>query len=304
MAGCGLGVALERRPSPRSRCRRAPGSTAGTSTRPPSAPGSANQRGISRAPPRCRTRVVRRAAGGTPRAVVDGERVLELHVPDAVARAAGRRPRGRAPRRSARRCRRRGRRRRDRSGRAGRRGPPARRSADRKSTCRAVGRRARAVARPTAVPAGGEPVERVVVQRVDVPGGRRGPDGEHGAAELGEAPRRTTRAFCTISGTSSGDERGQRRGQVLHRPLLRVARPAGDGVDRALVEEVPEAGERAEVGGQLLRVAQRLPPAGSRRELHALEPGDRDRLERPLVLLAADEVVELGLPLVDRVAPI
>ena len=299
--GAGSGRS-RRRPSRRTRFDERPRRPRRTSTRPPSAPGSANQRGTSRAPPRTRTGPVR-VRLEVLLADVDRERVLELDVPDPVgvpaddADRVDARPTVSSPVSTASPT----------SVRVGAVEQPfeasPRRSADRKSTCSAVRTPCSSGRAADRVPAGGQPVDarRRPARRRRPAAGRRGRRGRSRPAR--RARRRTSAARSDDGGDVVADQRRQRPGEVLHRPLLRIPEPAGHGRDRALVEERSEPGDGAEVGGELLGVAQRLPSAGARGQLDALEAGDRHGLERALVLLAADEVVELGLPLVDRVAP-
>ena len=49
--------------------------------------------------------------------------------------------------------------------------------------------------------------------------------------------------------------------------------------------------------------SQRLPAAGAGRQFDAFEAGDGHRLQGALVVFPADEIVELGLVLIDRIRP-
>ncbi len=176
------------------------------------------------------------------------------------------------------------------------------RSGDRKSTCRAVRTPSSRVARPTAVQQSASRRQCRVVDLAAVPGGRGRAGDQDRATQFGQCrcvpggPRRDAVSIRR-------DQRREGRRQVLHHPLMRVEEPTGDGTDPAVVQEGAESAERPEVGDQLDRVSQRFPATAAGRQLDAFEAGDRHRLQCALVVFPADEVVELGLVLIDRVRP-
>ncbi len=154
-------------------------------------------------------------------------------------------------------------------------------------------------------PAVRQPLQRAVVCSVavlDVAGGWCGPYDEHRTTEPRQGVSEPLRFLHDRRNVCLGQRR-QRTGEVLHGALLRVVEVARDRCDATTGEEVAKAVDRPEVRFDLLRVAQRLPPTRPCGQLDSLEAGDRDRLQRALVVFSPDEVVELRFPLVECVGP-
>ena len=153
-------------------------------------------------------------------------------------------------------------------------------------------------------PAGGEPADGGVVDRADVAGIGRRPDDEHRATELGQRRRRTSRPARRSparprrpAGTAAGSGAPSTRscGSQNQLETASIAQ---------LVEERAESGELS----RSWRPAAGGLPSGSQRPVPVVsstpsKPAIDIVLSARSCCFAADEVVELGLPLVDRVGP-
>ena len=91
-------------------------------------------------------------------------------------------------------------------------------------------------------PAIGQPAQRRVVDLAAVPGGRGRAGDEDRATQFGQR-RCVPGGPLDDAGLIRGNQRGQRRRQILHHPLVRVEEPTGDGSDLAVVEEGAESAE-------------------------------------------------------------